>query len=48
MDYNNLDCVNPEEEDVASSNDEDREDETRPKQGGGRRGPDVVWREIER
>ena len=26
MDYNNLDCVNPEEEDVASSNDEDRED----------------------
>ena len=37
MDYNNLDCVNPEEEGVASSNEEDREEETRPKQEGGRR-----------
>ena len=38
MDCNNLDCVNPEEEGVASSDEEEWD--------GGRRGPDVEWREM--
>ena len=47
MDYNVLDCVYPEEEGIASSDEEEREEETQRNRVGGRRGPDVEWREIE-
>ena len=35
MDYDNLDFVNPKEEGVASIDEEEREEETQPKRGGG-------------
>ena len=43
MDYNNLDCVNPGEVGVTSSDEEEREEETQPRKERARCGVERYW-----
>ena len=49
---NEFDFVNPEEEEAHLNNAEEEEEEElgvqQGERGGGRRGPDIAWREVDR